>query len=288
MNVDQLVLRLQRGELTEHIVYKNIAKRTKDAKNREVIESIAEQELTHHDLWKEISGQTVRPNYLRIFWYSCLSLTLGYTFVLKRMEQGELHATEYYSAIGERYPIAKQIEIEEEIHEQNLISMLDEERLNYIGSMVLGLNDALVELTGTIAGLTFALQNTKLIALSGIITGISATLSMMSSEYLSKKSSKTENNALKASIYTGLMYILAVILMVAPYIILPAHSYVLAFVLMLSIVILLILAFNYYISIAQGLNFKRRFFEMLTISMSVALIAFLIGILVKQVLHIDI
>ena len=56
--------------------------------------------------------------------------------------------------------------------------MLNEERLQYVGAMVLGLNDALVELTGTIAGLSFAMQNTGLVALSGIITGVSATLSM--------------------------------------------------------------------------------------------------------------
>ncbi|MEG2082956.1 MAG: rubrerythrin family protein, partial [Oscillospiraceae bacterium] len=74
-------------------------------------------------------------------------------------------------------PEAAQISHEEEIHENALIEMLDEERLQYVGSMVLGLNDALVELTGTIAGMTFALMNTRLVALSGIITGVSATLS---------------------------------------------------------------------------------------------------------------
>ena len=44
--------------------------------------------------------------------------------------------------------------------------------------MVLGMNDAMVEMTGTLAGLTLAMQNTRLIALSGLITGIAATLSM--------------------------------------------------------------------------------------------------------------
>ena len=67
---------------------------------------------------------------------------------------------------------------DEKKHEAELIGMLDEDRLNYVGAMVLGLNDALVELTGTIAGLTFVLANTTMIALAGIITGIAATLSM--------------------------------------------------------------------------------------------------------------
>ena len=79
----------------------------------------------------------------------------------------------------------KKIAQDEDRHESQLLGMLDEERLQYVGSMVLGLSDALVELTGTLAGLTFALQNNRLVALSGLITGISATLSMTSSEYLS-------------------------------------------------------------------------------------------------------
>ena len=35
--------------------------------------------------------------------------------------------------------------------------MINDERLQYISSMVLGINDALVELTGAPAGFTFAL-----------------------------------------------------------------------------------------------------------------------------------
>ena len=61
---------------------------------------------------------------------------------------------------------------QEEEHEHALLEMLDEERLWYVGSMVLGMNDALVELTGSLAGFTFAMQNTSLIALSGLIMGI--------------------------------------------------------------------------------------------------------------------
>jgi len=67
--------------------------------------------------------------------------------------------------------------------------------------MVLGLNDALVELTGTLAGLTFALKNTRLIALSGLITGIAATLSMAASEYLSARTEQESSRALKSSVY---------------------------------------------------------------------------------------
>ena len=66
--------------------------------------------------------------------------------------------------------------------------MIREKQLDYVGSIVLGLNDALVELTGALAGLTLALQNTRLIAIAGLITAIAASFSMAASEYLSNKS----------------------------------------------------------------------------------------------------
>ena len=73
------------------------------------------------------------------------------------------------------------------------------EPYRYTGSIVLGLNDALVELTGALAGLTLALQDTKLIALTGSITGIAAALSMGASEYLSTKSEDVDRSPVKAS-----------------------------------------------------------------------------------------
>ena len=85
-------------------------------------------------------------------------------------------------------PIAQHIAEEEEEHEKELIGLIDEERMKYTGAMVRGLSDALVELTGTLAGLTLSLLNTRLIAMVGLIIGIAASLSMAGSEYLATKS----------------------------------------------------------------------------------------------------
>lgn len=124
------------------------------------------------------------PTEKKAFFYLLLSRILGFTFVLKKMEKGENAATRKYAQVMEQIPQAETISQEEEKHEQELLEMLDEEQFQYVGSMVLGLNDALVELTGTIAGMTFALMNIRLVALSGIITGVSATFSMAASNYL--------------------------------------------------------------------------------------------------------
>ncbi len=165
--------------------------------------------------------------------------------------------------------------------------MLDEERLQFVGSMVLGMNDALVELTGTLAGLTFALQNNRLVALSGLITGVSATFSMTASAYLSAKSDN-DPQAVKSCLYTGVMYMITVALMSLPYLLLPAEAYIPALIALLVTVTLIILVFNYYISVAKDYNFKQRFLEMFVISGSVAVISFLVGLAIKAWLGIDI
>ena len=90
------------------------------------------------------------------------------------MEKGEENAQDDYQQLFEIIPEAETIMRNENQHESALLQLLDEEKLWYTGSIVLGLNDALVELTGALAGLTLALQNTKLISLTGLITGIAA------------------------------------------------------------------------------------------------------------------
>jgi VIT1/CCC1 family predicted Fe2+/Mn2+ transporter len=211
---------------------------------------------------------------------------MGITFVIKTMQKKENLAQHEYEKIMEELPEAAKMLEDERRHEKELYNMIDEERLNYIGAMVLGLNDALVELTGAIAGVTFALANTRLVALTGIITGISATLSMTASNYLAERA---DNNpkALKSSIYTGVAYLITVALLVLPYLLLPAHMYIMAFAIMIATVILIIMFFNYYISVAKEEPFFKNFATMTIISLSVAIISYIIGALAKKLLGID-
>lgn len=281
------LLKMQRNEITEYHIYSRIAERTKDEENKKVLLTIAAEEKAHADVWAKYTKTEHKPNRLRVGWYSFLARVFGITFALKKMESGEDAANKAYEKLIFEVPEAKHISEEEDRHEQELLVMLDEERLRYVGSMVLGLNDALVELTGTLAGLTFALGSTRLVALSGLITGISATLSMASSEYLSART-EGRPDALKSCVYTGIAYLLTVALLVLPYLVFADGHYVAALVTMLAIVVLIIMAFNYYIAVARDLDFKKRFFEMAAVSLSVAAISFVIGLLVKQFLGIDV
>lgn len=281
------ILKLQQNEITEHAIYMNLSKRVKKKSVKEILQRIGREEKMHSKLWSKYTNKDLKPEKFKVFIYSLLSILLGYTFVIKIMEKGEAISLNKYELLMDEVPEANKVYLDEQKHEKALIEMLDEDRLQYVGSMVLGLNDALVELTGTLAGLSFALQNNRLVALSGLITGISATLSMASSEYLSARS-EGNSDAKKSAFYTGVMYIFAVILLVLPYIVFPSHKYIHALITMLITVVIIILAFTYYISVAKDLPFKKRFIEMSTISLSVAALSFIVGVLVKHFLGIDI
>ncbi len=281
----QIVKKMQQSELNESVIYREIAKFAKGEENKNVLIRLADEEKAHYEIWKKYTKLEMKPNKLKVLKYKLLARIFGFTFAVKLMERGEENAQEEYDKLASEIEESVVIKAQEEEHEKALLKLLDEERLKYVGSMVLGLNDALVELTGSLAGFTFALQDTKVIALSGLIIGISATFSMAASEFLSSRS-EGRSDAFKSCLYTGIAYLITVVLLILPYLLLS--NYLIALACMLLTVILIITVFTYYTSVAQDEPFLSRFLEMSIISVSVAVISFGVGILAKQLFGIDI
>jgi len=283
--IEQLLI-LQQEEINGYHTYKRLAEIVKDKKNSKVIKKISEEELKHYEIWKKYTGKDVKPNRAKINFFFWVSRIFGLTFGIRLMELGEEKVQVVYQSLIDSVPEAAKVLADEEKHEDELLDMLDEEGLQYAGSVVLGLNDALVELTGALAGLTFAFQNTRLIALAGLITGISAAFSMAASEYLSTKSEDSEQNPVRSAVYTGVAYLFTVAMLVLPYLL--ATNYYISLGWTLLNAILIIAVFNYYISVAKGYDFKKRFLEMAGISLGVAAFSFLIGNLIRTWIGIDI
>lgn len=283
----KIIKKMQKSELTESIIYEKISKFAKGEENKKVLLRLSKEEKNHHDIWKHYTNIEMKPKRFTIFKYQLIARIFGFTFAVKLMERGEEAAQSEYELLKNEVEESAMIRSQEEEHEKALLEMLDEERLKYVGSMVLGLNDALVELTGSLAGFTFAMQNTRLIAISGLIIGISATFSMASSEFLSARS-EGRKDAFKSCLYTGIAYLITVVLLILPYLLLNNSQYMIALASMIGIVLLIITVFTYYTSVAQSKPFLKRFLEMAIISVSVAVISFIVGVLAKQFLGLDI
>lgn len=277
----------QRNEITEHFIYRRLSQSCRNSRNREVLKKISEDELRHCQTWRHYTHRDATPNRWQIWKYYLIARVFGLTFGVKLMERGEGRAKITYDSIVRVIPEAEKVVREEEAHERELIELIDEEKLRYIGSIVLGLNDALVELMGALAGFTLALRQPRLVALAGLITGIAASFSMAASEYLSTKAESVETergekHPLKASLYTGMTYLLTVFFLVTPYLVLDNPFFSLSITITFAIVI--IFFFTFYLSVAKGIPFSRRFAEMISVSLGVALLSFGIGFVVRQLI----
>jgi len=284
--VRHILLVYQRNELTEYHIYRHLASLQPEGGNREVLTRIAEDEKRHAGYWHRYTEQDVAPDWGKVRRTIWICRLFGFTFGTKLMERGEEAAQQNYGEMPAEIAEAEAVRHEEDEHEQALLALLDEERLRYVGSVVLGLNDALVELTGALAGLTFALQNTRLIAVTGCITGIAASFSMAASEYLSTKTEGKGQRPVKAAVYTGTAYVVTVITLILPYLLLK--NYLAALACTLAAAVSIIALFTYYISVAKSQPFARRFLEMAGISLGVAGLSFLVGIVLRLVVGVEV
>jgi len=277
---------LQKGEITEYHIYRKLASLVRDQRNRSILLKMADEEYSHYRTWMRYTGREVAPDHVRAGFYSSVARIFGLTFGVKLMEKRESEAVATYRELAAFVPEAAAMVQEEEEHEQLILAMLDEKSLRYVGSVVLGINDALVEFTGSLAGFTLALQDNQLIAAVGLIMGIAASLSMGASEYLSQKSEGSGNNPLTAAFYTGGAYVLTVFALILPFFLmtdpLPAYAVTLA------AAILIIVIFTFYTSVAKDLPFRRRLGEMTAIILGIAAISFVIGMLLRIYLNVDI
>lgn len=234
--------------------------------------------MKHYYTFKEITKRDYKKQRFKILFYYYITLIFGLTFGIRLMERSEKDAQTQYHRLGEKFPPLLDMIKDEERHESDLINMLNDELLIYVSSIVLGLSDALVELTGALAGFTFSLKSPNIIAAAGVIVGVSAACSMAASEYLSQSEDRDETkNPIKASIYTGGAYLLVVIILIAPYILIKGTNILVPLVITLVSAVIIIFVFTYYTSVAKSTKFWRRFAEMAGLSLIVAIFTLLLG-----------
>ncbi|BCD67227.1 VIT1/CCC1 transporter family protein [Nitratiruptor sp. YY09-18] len=280
-------LKQQQNEINEFFIYMELSKLQKDPHNKKILQEIAMQEKEHYEFWKKITGQELKPQKLVVMWYIFLARLFGLSFALKLMERGEERAQEFYKRLIMKYPEAKKIFDEERIHEAKLLSLLNDGKLRYAGAIVLGMNDALVELTGTLTGIALAFNNAQYVGITGVIMGVAASLSMAGSAYLEARENQDSGiEPTKYALYTGFAYILTTIFLVTPFFFVTSAKTGLIF--MFVAAALAIIIYNFYIAVAKDEDFGKRVKEMFVITFGVALISFAIGYVVNKYFGIEI
>ncbi|HOW82740.1 MAG TPA: VIT1/CCC1 family protein [Spirochaetota bacterium] len=280
-NTMDKILKYQRNEITEHVLYAALAKRVK-GKNSEVLKKISADELRHYHYFKKVTGREVKPDRLKIILYRFISRIFGLTFTIKMMDNGEVQASHNYEDIEERLPGIKKIIQDEVGHEQALMGQIEEEALKHMGSMVLAINNSIQEITGIVVGLTFALANSLLVGKTAVISGLAATLAMVASEYLSQKSEcEDASSPKKAALYTGMIYIFVVVSIVTPYFIFE-NPYA-ALGVAICAVVLIVTAFTFFMSVVKNLDYKKALFEVSSITAGVVALSLVIGMAIRLI-----
>ena len=283
----RLLLRIQQSEMTEAAAYHAMASSIKDGHNRETLGKIADEIAAQAHALEKFTDALPQPDNRKVRRYARRARVFGFTVAAKLMDKRKVKVEHHAKKLLDEVPEVERLEADEHDRDEKLFDLLSEKRLSYVGAMILGMNDAIVEITGTLAGLTLAMQNTRLIALSGLITGVAATLSMAASEYLAERSDG-KGDAAKSGLMTGGAYFITVVILLLPYLILDDKMYLLAMGIMLAFVILILAAFNFYTSVARDVPFGKNFGQMCAISLGVAALSFVLGYAVRTFLGVDV
>ncbi|NTU97411.1 MAG: rubrerythrin family protein [Chlorobiaceae bacterium] len=265
----------QRNEITDHYIYKNLAGRITGVRNRRIMAQIADDEMRHYSIWKSYTQKDVKPRLLKVWFYAFVSSVFGLLFGIKLMEKSEKKSHDHYSRIPGLYKEINGIIRDEEEHEQALLSLLDEDLMKTTASLVLGFNNALVEMVGIVAGLTFALRDTALVAITAFIAGLAAAFAMGASKYFQEKSEVPGKNPLRTAFSSGIAYIVIVVLLVFPYILFS--NLFICFGITLFSALCITGFFSFYIAICRNRPFRSRFFEVIGLLVIVSLLSILAG-----------
>ena len=261
--------RYAREELFNVHFYSWLATHVKVPALRQILKDFAAEEQRHYDFWKTYTGRESRYNRFRLWWYKILVWILGPTFVIKLLERGEHKTIESYKKLAEILPSPRREELlslveDEEKHEEAFLAAIGEAepRVKYVGFIVLGLSDAIIEVTGVHAGFLGVSHRPLVAGIAGLIVGFAASISMASAAYLQAKQNEAVS-APQSALYTGVSYLLAVVALALPYFFITKMLW--AFWLSVGMAVLLIMAFVYYSCVLFGRNFRSEVLESIVV-----------------------
>ncbi len=274
-----------RRQYRDYCVYKALAKTEPEESFRVMIEKVTRYEHEDFLFWRNLSSQKKFGVSKLLIWYFCfLRKVFGLIFTIKILQRRAQETAELYKKYlarnrdGDVRRHVEQMIEHEALHEDELVAELKEDRVTFLSSIVLGLNDGLVELTGALVGFSFALEDHILIAEAGFITGVAASLSMASSAYMQARYDK-DKDPKKAGIYTGAAYIVVVLMLIAPFFIFREVFVSLA--VMFGVAFFIINAMSLFGAVLLERNFLRQAGELFAASIGVGTAAFIIGMLFR-------
>jgi len=279
-------------EYADFTLYDRLAKRV--AHNTSFAEALRQLSVTekkHYEFWRRYIPDE-KPKFSRAKLYLILLLhtIFGITFAVRYLERHESVVIKQYKSVADIIPTEdrdtfKEIIAEEEQHEKAFRERVQSAAVNYISFVVLGLADALVEITGIHAGSLGIYNSTEIAGIAGIIAGGAASLAMASAAFAQAKQG-FQGSARLSAIYTGVSYFVTAVALATPYFLTRVMLNALSVSLFVAVIILALA--TYYSSVISFKPFRRDFIEILLIMFGVTVALFFFGEFIRQITGITI
>lgn len=272
-------------EFTDSKLYERLAATVKeDSPFSGILKTLAATEYGHYEFWKKYApAEEPRLNGATVFWILLLRRVFGLTFASRYLDRHEASVVKDYRGLVGMIPEVDRptfdkMVADEEDHEKEFAQKIESSAVQYISFVILGLADALVEISGIHAGSLGIYARTELAGLAGIIAGAAASLAMASAAFAQAKQGFKGSARLSAA-YTGVSYFITAVILATPYFLTASMVVALASSLILAV---LIMAFTtYYSTVVSGKPFFRDFLEILLILLGVTVALYVFGYIVR-------
>jgi VIT1/CCC1 family predicted Fe2+/Mn2+ transporter len=274
-------------EYKDYLVYSELAKHNKGKNHKfdEVFSQLANTEKKHYDFWKKFSvGKEPATSKWGSRFIIFISLLFGITFAIKFLEKHETKTIEKYKSVAHLIPeedkafFAGMI-IEEEKHEHDFRNDIQSSYVKYISFVILGLADAIVEISGIHAGSLGIYDSTRLTGLAGIVAGAAASIAMASAAYAQAKQGFSGSASISAA-FTGISYFASAVVLATPYFL--TDNMIGAVFASITFAVIILAVTNYYNSVITEKSFIRDFAEMISITFGATIVLYLLGQFIRS------
>lgn len=271
-------------EYSDYMMYTMLAKKVKNENFSSVLEQLAKTEHRHYEFWRKYLDEKPRINRKRLYALRLFKLIFGLTFAVRFLERHEKEVIEKYKSVAHLIPEKDRKEYEqmlsdEEEHEKEFSARIESSTVQYISFIVLGLADALVEITGIHAGSLGIYRSTEIAGLAGVIAGAAASLAMASAAFAQAKQG-FKGSAKLSAIYTGVSYFVTAVILATPYFL--TRNMLLALSVSLVLAIIIVILTTYYGAVIQARPFTRDFTEIFLIILGVTAVLYFFGYLIRM------
>jgi len=272
-------------EWSDYTLYDRLSRTVEsDSPFVSVLKTLSDTEHGHYEFWRKyVPDEEPKLAKLKLYWVLFLRRFFGLTFATRYLDRHEENVVKEYQGLAELIPESDKpafdaMVADEREHEKAFELKVESSAVRYISFVVLGLADALVEISGIHAGWLGLFDKTEIAGLAGVIAGGAASMAMASAAFAQAKQGFQGSARLSAA-YTGISYFVTAIILATPYFLTSNMILALSSSLTLAVVILAIT--TWYSVVISEKRFFRDFTEILVILFATTALVFALGAIVS-------